>query len=165
MKFIKSMLIILSSVSLLFLTACNNSNQATNPENNTTNATPASSTAPANETAKTESSSQNAQSKKGGQVVESGAYHLEFVPEKSDQGTHMDLFLLKGDNHETVSNAKVTAQVQLPDGTQKSLNLTYDAEGKHYTVLLPEKAVGQYQVKMIAEVDSKKVDGRFSFNK
>jgi hypothetical protein len=165
MKSINYWLIVISSASLLFLGACSNSNQTTNPENNTKSATPASSIAPANETAKIVTSSHNAESKKGGQVVESGAYHLEFVPEKLDQGTHMDLFLLKGDNHEAISNAKVTSQVQLPDGTQKSLNLIYDAEGKHYTVLLPEKAAGQYQVKMIAEVDGKKVDGRFSFNK
>jgi len=73
--------------------------------------------------------------------------------------------LQKGDNHEAIPNAKVTAQIQLPDGTQKTLDMKYDAEGKHYTVLLPGTAPGQYQVKMSADVNAEKVNGRFSFNK
>jgi hypothetical protein len=44
----------------------------------------------------------------------------------------LELFLQKGDNHETIPNAKVTAQVQLPDGSQKSVNMAYDAAGKYY---------------------------------
>ena len=58
-------------------------------------------------------------------MIESGSYHLEFVSEPESNGTHMDFYLQKGDNHEAISNAKVTAQVQLPDGTQKSLPLTF----------------------------------------
>jgi hypothetical protein len=99
----------------------------------------------------------------GGQVVESGAYHLEFVPEKASNGTHLDLYLQRGDTHEAISNAKVTAQVQSPDGKQQSLNLTYDAEGKHYTVLFPGTTTGQYQVKITADVSGENANGRFSF--
>lgn len=76
----------------------------------------------------------------------------------------MDLYLQKGDNHQAVPNAKVTAEVQLPDGKQKTIPLTYDASGKHYTAALSEKATGQYQVKVTADVGGEKVNGRFSFN-
>jgi len=86
------------------------------------------------------------------------------VTEKEDNGTHLDFYLQKGGNHEAIPNAKVTAQVQLPDGIQKTLPLTYDAEGKHYAALLAGKAMGQYQVKVTSEIDGEKVDGRFSFN-
>jgi hypothetical protein len=164
MKSIKSLLIVLGGVSLIFLGACGNNNQATNSTSSPTSANPAESTTQPTDATKTESSGHAAKPLKGGQVVESGPYHLEFVPVKENNGTHLDFYLQKGDNHEAISNAKVTAQVQLPDGTQKTLPLTYDAEGKHYAALLPGKAAGQYQVKITSDVDGKKVDGRFSFS-
>ena len=164
MKSIKSVLMVLGSVSLILLGACGNNNQTTNSASSPTSAKPAESTAQQTDAAKTESSGHAAKPLKGGQVVESGPYHLEFVPVKEDSGTHLDFYLQKGDNHEPIPNAKVTAQVQLPDGTQKSLDLPYDAAGKHYAALLPEKAVGQYQVKVTSDIDGKKVDGRFSFS-
>ncbi len=107
MKSIKSSLIILGSIGLLFLGACSNSNQTAKTENSP--ATSTSSTSPIATGGHGESH--------GGQVVETGAYHLEFVPEKEKSGTHLDFYLQKGDNHEAIPNAKVTAQVQLPDGT------------------------------------------------
>ncbi|MBW4633038.1 MAG: hypothetical protein KME30_14415 [Iphinoe sp. HA4291-MV1] len=161
MNLLKSGLIVLGSAALLFLGACSNSNQAANTENSP--ATSTASTQPsASPVAKTEG--QHGESH-GGQVVETGAYHLEFVPEKEANRTHMDLYLLKGDNHETVPNAKVTAQVQLPDGKQKTVPLTYDAKDKHYTGLLSDNATGQYQVKITGDVKGEKVNGRFSFNR
>jgi hypothetical protein len=163
MKSTKSLLMVLGSVSLIFIGACGNNNQTTNSASSPTSAKPAESTAQPTDAAKTESSGHAAKPLKGGQVVESGPYHLEFVPVKEDSGTHLDFYLQKGDNHEAIPNAKVTAQVQLPDGTQKALPLTYDAEGKHYAALFPEKAAGQYQVKITSDIDGKKVDGRFSF--
>jgi hypothetical protein len=163
MKYIKSLLMFLGSVSLIFLGACGNNNQATNT-NSDSSPTPAASTAQPTDAAKSESSGHAATPLKGGQVVESGSYHLEFVPGKEENGTHLDFYLQKGDNHEAIPNAKVTAQVQLPDGTQKTLPLTYDAQGKHYAALLPGKATGQYQVKITSDIDGKKVDGRFSFS-
>ena len=164
MKFLKFLLIGLGSVSLILLAACGSNNQATNSDSSPANTKPAESTVQQTDAAKTESSGHAAKPQKGGQVVESGPYHLEFVPVKEDNGTHLDFYLQRGDNHEAIPNAKVTAQVQLPDGTQKSLNLAYDAAGKHYAALLQGKATGQYQVKMIADVNGEKVNGRFTFN-
>lgn len=163
MQSIKSLSLVLGSASLIFLGACGNKNQATNT-NSESSSTPVPSAVQQTDTAKTESSGHAAKPLKGGQVVESGPYHLEFVPVKEDKGTHLDFYLQTGDNHEAIPNAKVTAQVQLPDGTQKTLNLPYDAVGKHYAALLPETVAGQYQVKITSEIDGKKVDGRFSFN-
>ncbi len=164
MKSPKSLLMVLGSVSLILLGACGNNNKAANSDSSPTSTQPSESTAQPTDAAKTESSDHAAKPLKGGQVVESGPYHLEFVPVKEDKGTHLDFYLQKGDNHEAIPNAKVTAQVQLPDGTQKTLDLPYDAAGKHYAALLPEKAAGQYQVKMIADVNGEKVNGRFTFN-
>ena len=70
---------------------------------------------------------------------------------------------MKGDNHESVADAKVSAQIQLPDGTQKSLNLAYDAAEKHYTVKLDSKAAGEYKVAILTDIKGEKVNGRFSF--
>ena len=103
--------------------------------------------------------------KKGGQVVESGKYHLELVPEQEGGGTHLDFYVLKGDSHEAIATAKVMAQVQSPDGKQKTLPFRYDASGKHYTAPLGEKATGQYQLKVTATIGSEKVDGRFNVNR
>jgi hypothetical protein len=164
MKSIKSLLMVLGSVSLFFLGACGNKNQATNSDSSPTSTQPAESTAQQTDAAKTESSGHAAKPLAGGQVVESGPYHLEFVSVKEDNGTHLDFYLQKGDNHEAIPNAKVTAQVQLPDGTQKTLPLTYDAEGKHYAALLPGNTAGQYQVKITSDIEGQKVDGRFSFS-
>jgi hypothetical protein len=163
MNSLKSTLIVLGSVGLLFLGACSNSNQANNTEN-----TPATSSSSTQSSASTSSASPAAKGQHGeshgGQIVETGAYHLEFVPEKEANKTHMDFYLQRGDNHQAIPDAKVTAQVQLPDGTQKTVPFTYDAKGKHYTGLLSEKAIGQYQVKISADVKGEKVNGRFNFN-
>jgi hypothetical protein len=168
MQYLNLSFVFLASVGLVFLGACSNSNQTATTDNNTSSNTSVSSnsgsvspTASASPAAKTNNEHG---ASKGGQVVETGTYHLEFVPEKEASATHMDLYLLKGDNHETVPDAKVTAQVQLPDGKQKSIPMTYEANGKHYTAKLTEKATGQYQVKVIADLKGEKVNGRFTFN-
>lgn len=163
MQSLKSGLIIIGSVGLLFLGACGNSKSADSGSGSPV-ASPSESAAKTETPTKIESSGKAGAPQKGGQVIESGKYHLEFVPEKEANGTHLDFYVQKGDNHEAIPDAKVTAQIQLPDGTQKNLNLKYDASGKHYTALLPGKAVGQYQVKMTSDIKGEKVDGRFNFS-
>ncbi|MEG5062967.1 hypothetical protein QUB33_04995 [Microcoleus sp. B3-A4] len=158
MKSLKSNLIVLGSVGLLFLGACSKGDQASD-----TNSSPASPSV-ASQPASSPPAAAPGKATKGGQVVESGAYHLEFVTEKEATGTHLDFYLLKEDNKEPVPNAKVTAQVQLPNGKQQSLALKYDAEGKHYAVVFPGKEPGQYPVKVAADINGKKVEGRFTFN-
>ncbi len=121
-------------------------------ESSSNSPTPTSETTAKTETVvKSDGQTDHSRSSKGGQVVETGKYHLEFLPEKEANKTHLDFYVLKGDNHETVSNAKVTADIQLPDGKLKTIPLSYDAEGKHYVAALSEKLAGQYQVKMTAD--------------
>jgi|GEM_PF-203813 len=182
MKFAKTSLIILGSMSLFFLGACSSGTQG----NAATDKTEA--TAQAENTSKNEKTEPGKSSEKpseksdkehsnkdehshshkdgehshGGQVVETGDYHLELVAEKEDTGTHMHFYLEKGAKHEPVANAKVNAQVQLPDGTEKALDFNYDAKGKQYNASLPGNAPGQYQVKLTADMGGEKVNGRFT---
>jgi hypothetical protein len=159
MKTIKTSLIILSSIGLLFLGACGKGDEASDTKITPTPPPAASkpaSSAPAAAPA-------GAKGAKGGQVVNAGAYHLEFVPEKQATGTHLDLYLQKGDKKETVPDAKVSAQVQLPNGKQQTLAFKYDPDGKHYAVVFPGKDPGQYPVKVNADIKGEKVDGRFTF--
>lgn len=153
MKSLKLGFVVLASAGL-FLGAC--SNQASDT-NNTTRTTET--------TSKTETvANDHSQSSKGGQVVETGKYHLELVPEKEDGATHLDLYVLTGDKHEAVPNAKVTADIQAPDGKQKTVPLTYDTDGKHYAAKLDKGAAGQYQVRVNVAVAGDKVNGRFNFS-
>jgi hypothetical protein len=103
--------------------------------------------------------------KKGGQVVESGKYHLELVPEKSANETHLDLFILSGTDHQAIADAKVSGEVQSPDGKQQTLTFTYDTDGKHYAAVVPGKTAGAYQLKVTAAIGSEKADGRFNFDR
>jgi hypothetical protein len=152
----------ISAIGLLFLAACSSGNQATNSASSPTapTETQPSVASPAGTAKATSGENHGGQ---GGQVIESGPYHLELVTGKETSGTHLDLFLQKGDNHEAIPNAKVTAQVQLPDGSQKSLAMKYDAGDKHYTAILPSAAAGEYKVAILSDINGEKVNGRFSF--
>ncbi len=88
----------------------------------------------------------------GGQVVEAGKYHLEFVPEAEAEQFHLDFYLQSGDSHEPVANAQVLGQIQLPSGEQKSVDFTYDAEGGHYTAVLPTSASGEYKAAIQTDI-------------
>ncbi len=154
--------LLIGGVALLLASCGSGEKTATAPANiPVTEQAPVASIAPDAKPATKESSS----SSKGGQVVESGKYHLELVPEKSANETHLDLYVQKGDDHQAISDAKVSGEVQSPDGQSKPITFTYDAGGKHYTGTLAGKTAGAYQLKVTATVGSDQADGRFSFNR
>lgn len=166
MRALKSILIVASSAGLIFLGACNTGNQATNQNSSPASSPAVSESAPSSPIASPAATTKtdHSQPSKGGQVVESGDYHLEFVAAPESSGSHLDLYLLKGEKHETVPGAKVTAQVQLPNGKQQTLALSYDEAGKHYKGMFPIKDPGQYPVKITANVNGEKVEGRFTIS-
>lgn len=164
MKFTQSVSLTLAAVGLLFLGACASGGTPTA----STEASPTVSAPAISSPATTPDATTNhaGASNQGGQVIESGAYHLELVTLPESGGVHLDFYLQQGEgNHEAIANAKVTAQVQLPDGSQKSLDMKYDAEGKHYAVALPSTATGQYNVTILSDIGGEKVNGRFNFTK
>lgn len=69
MKSLKSMLLVLGSVSLIFLGACGNNNQAANSDSSPTTAQPSESTAQQTDATNTESSGHAAKPLAGSQVV------------------------------------------------------------------------------------------------
>ena len=166
MQLIKSRIILTASFGLLFLGACSSGNQTTSSGSSPAASPPAESKpieAPT-ETTKADSAPMSSDGHGGqdGQVIESGPYHLELVTAKESEGVHLDFFLQKGDNHEAIPNANVTAQVQLPDGSQQTLDFKYDAGEKHYTAMLPGVLNGEAKVAILSDINGEKVNGRFT---
>jgi type V secretory pathway adhesin AidA len=145
---------------LLALTACGGTETATAPDAAPETVSPA-----APETAAAATADDHSAATKGGQVVETGAYHLELVPVPEADGIHLDLYLQTGDTHEAVTDATVVAQVQLPDGTQQALPMEYDAAGEHFFAFLPSQATGEYRTVIQTDINGEKVNARFSFTK
>lgn len=165
MKKINTILLSLTTVSLMFLAACNNSSQPTSSTpTSTAKSEPTTEANSAPDTTKI-STEEHSQTSTGGQVVETGIYHLEFVPEAEADKFHLDFYLQSGDSHKPVSDARVTGQIQLPSGEQKSLDFTYDAADEHYTAVLPTSESGEYQAVIQTDINGEKVNGRFAFNK
>lgn len=168
MNLLKRCSIVISSVGLIFLGACSNGKQATNPVNSPS-VSPSQTATDSNQPSKNQGGQAaepgHPSKNQGGQVIEAGKYHLELVTEKEGNGTHMDFYLQEGGNHESIPNAKVTAEVQSPIGSQKTLNLIYDSAGKHYAALLPDQTSGEYKVVVLSEINGEKVNGRFTFNR
>lgn len=152
--------ICLAVTGLLILSACSKGEKAAEnlepaPTKTETSATPA----------PEKHSGEHGKPHPGGTTIETNGIHLEMVPEKSADKTHLDLYVQQGGNHEAIPTAKVVAQIQTPDGKQQSIEMKYAADDKHYTAIVPGKAAGQYQVKIIADISGKKVDGRFTFDR
>ncbi|MCT7989409.1 hypothetical protein [Laspinema olomoucense] len=101
----------------------------------------------------------------GGQVIEVGPYHLELVALPEPGGVHLDFYLQTGDTHKAIPAANVTAQVEMPTGEQRTLELPYDETGEHYATFLPAEVSGEYKVAILTDIQGKKVNGRFTFNR
>ena len=158
MKSLKSNLIILGSIGLLFLVACNKGAQASD-----TNSSPASSPV-ASQPASSAPAPASANASVGS-VMEVEGYRFEFGSEKKATGTHLYLYLHKKDKKEPVPNAKVTAQVQLPNRKQQTLPLKYDAKSKYYAVVFPSKQPGKYPVKITTDINGVNlINYNFVFN-
>jgi hypothetical protein len=151
---------------VLTLSACGSN---TPPAAETASAVPAASpaaatTAAANAPAPAATApAKEAGAQQGGQVVEAGDYHLELIAAPEGENVRIDFWLMTGSDHASISNAKVTANILFPDGTQKDVEMTYDAAAQHYKALVPEFAPGEYRVVVQTDRQGEKVNGRFNF--
>jgi hypothetical protein len=179
MKIIKLTIVTLSSFSLLALGACSGSSEAsksTAPDSKpaeTTTATTAQADSKAQGNPKEgephlhkggeDHSHGGSDHGIGGQVVETEDYHLEFLSNKVGEGVSLDFMIGESKSHAPVTTAKVTAQVQMPDGTQQSLDMKYDTASKLYKATLPKATAGEYNVAILSDIGGKKMNSRFSF--
>jgi hypothetical protein len=169
MKLSKSLGIVLLSLGLILgacasgteqtATTATSESPAAPPETSPTAAFPASPT-PSDQA----NAAHDTSASKGGQVVEAGPYHLELVTLKESSGVHLDFYLQKGDSHEAIPDATVKGQIQLPDGTQKTVDFEYDPAGEHYFATLSDTATGEYNVAILTDIKGEKVNGRFNFS-
>ncbi len=97
-----------------------------------------------------------------GETVEVDGYNLELSSHKEGKVTHLDLSFKKGEKRESVTDAKVTAQIQLPDGSSKSLDLAYKPDKKVYAADITDFLAGSYKVAVLSDVSGKKVNARFN---
>jgi hypothetical protein len=116
MRSLTSGIIVVASAGLLLLGGCGKETKTADSASTSSTTPAATATKPMDGMEKSHMAPRN-----GGQVVESGKYHLELVPEKEGNSTHLDFYLLQGDKHEIMPNAKVTADIQLPDGKLKTV--------------------------------------------
>jgi hypothetical protein len=172
LKYLKSLTLSSGLIGIMAIVACASPTPEPkpappNPFPNSTSSEPqATASSQANSKANEKANDQTSgKPNQGGQVVEVGAYHLELVTINEEGGVHIDLFLQNGSDHSSVPDAKVSAQVQLPNGTKKSLDMPYKADGKHYGALLSETVVGEYKVVILSDIKGEKINGRFSFKR
>ena len=155
----KSSLIFFIALGSLSLTACGNSEQATNTSDASETLTKIDED---HEHSHHEYYNENAEN---AQVIVSGIYHLEFIAEPKDDGTNLNFHLENEESHQPIPDAKVAAKVQLPNGDEKTLDLQYEAESERYVAFLPEQAEGEYKVTILTDIDGEQVNSGFSFDK
>jgi hypothetical protein len=191
-------LIVLSSIGLMYLSACNGGNPVTKSEDKAGSSSPVSKdeatakngekkakdgekhsagdghTDHAKDGEKhTEGDGHTDHAKDGekkdkdshtGQVVKVGKYHVEFKPDLEKDSIHLDT-VLHGEQDKQITDAKLIAQVQLPDGSSKTLPVAYNTEEKQYTAQLPVGGAGDYKVVFQVDVGGEKFNSRFSFKR
>jgi hypothetical protein len=165
LKSLKSLSIASGLIGMIAIAACSSPTPETKPAppNPLPNAT--STSKPKDNAASQVNDKASGKANQGGQVVEVGTYHLELVAINEDGGVHIDLFLQNGSDHSPIPDAKVSAQVQLPNGTKKSLDMSYKADGKHYGTFLSETVAGEYKIVILSEIKGEKINGRFAFKR
>ncbi|MFN5514656.1 MAG: hypothetical protein ACK5CA_07885, partial [Cyanobacteriota bacterium] len=99
----------------------------------------------------------------GGQVIESGPYHLELLSAAEGGVLHLDFYLQSGADHRPIADAKVMGKLQGPNGAEEDLVFKYSAQDEHYTALLTNPAPGSYKLAILSDIKGQKVNGRFSF--
>ncbi|AFY61062.1 hypothetical protein [Synechococcus sp. PCC 6312] len=99
----------------------------------------------------------------GGQVIETGKYHLELLVAEEPAGLHIDFFIQEGEAHTPVPDAQVVGQLQLPGGSQKTLDFQYSDADKHYTAYLTDAPAGEYRLVVLTDIRGEKINGRFTF--
>jgi hypothetical protein len=98
----------------------------------------------------------------GGQTLEVGQYHLGLHTANKGNNILFSFDLQQGKDHTPIPNAKVTAQIRLPDGSQQPLDFKFDPSDKHYKANLATAATGELKVVMLADIGGEKVNGRFT---
>jgi len=171
MKFAKiSSIIIASSVGLIYLSACSNNNSVkkteSSPANLTLSSPPEKIVKEGEKHIEGDPHKHAGVGKDGhsGQVVQVGKYHVEFRPDP-DKDTISLNTVVHGDKDKQIVDAKLLAQVQLPDGSNKMLPVLYNPEEKQYTAKLPVGGAGDYKVVIQVDVNGDKFNTRFSFKK
>ncbi len=146
----------------LSLGACGGQPESTTSASNSPDATPEATT-PSPESTVSASQSQSDHGGQGGQVIETGKYHLELLVAKEPAGLHIDFYLQEGEAHDPVPDAQVLGQLQLPDGSQKTLDFQYSDADKHYTAYLTDAPAGEYRLVVLTDIRGEKINGRFTF--
>jgi major membrane immunogen (membrane-anchored lipoprotein) len=152
MKVIKFGAIGLVSVSLLLLGACSNNDKAANSK---TTAAAKTEEKPKDPTKHTHTS----------QVVQVAKYHIDLRPDPDGEFIHLDTKIHDLQDRPII-DAKIVAQVQLPDNTNQTIQVKYNVEEKQYTgKLTASKALGDYKVVLLTNARGDKFNSRFSFKK
>ena len=154
MEVIKIGLMGLFSAGLLLLGACSNSDKAANQSTATTTA------------AKTEEQPKDpTKHTHTSQVVQLERYHIDLRPDPDGDFIHLDTKIHDLQDRPII-DAKIVAQVQLPDNTNQTIQVKYNVEEKQYTgKLTASKALGDYKVVLLTNARGEKFNSRFSFKK